>query len=81
MKNISLEVTNENYLITIDRNLMDKESFYAFFERLRTEYLAKKMNTKENNLMLLSEEIKTNWWKKNESQLMEKIQNYTVSNK
>ena len=62
MRNISLETTEQNYLITIDRELMDKEAFYSFFERLRLEFLSKKINTDENDLLNLSEEIKFNWW-------------------
>ena len=62
MRNISLETTEQNYLITIDRELMDKEAFYSFFERLRLEFLSKKINADENDLLNLSEEIKFNWW-------------------
>ncbi len=40
MKNISFETTDQNYLITVDRELMDKDAFYSFFEKLRIEYLA-----------------------------------------
>lgn len=55
MSAITLETTNEKYLISIDRTLMDKPTFRTFFERLRVEFLADKMNTDEAGLMALSE--------------------------
>ncbi len=70
MNTISLETTDQNYNISIDRESMDSSTFYAFFERLRTEFLAQKMNTDESDLMVLSEEIKANWWKKNQEKIL-----------
>ncbi len=73
MSAITLETTPDKYLITIDRALMDKPTFRAFFERLRLETLADKMDTDETSLMNLSEEIKANWWAKHQAEIKEKI--------
>ena len=62
MSKITFETIADKYLISIDRTLMDKPTFRAFFERLRIEFLADKMNTDESDLMNLSEEVKVNWW-------------------
>ena len=70
MNAISLETTDQNYNISIDRESMDSSTFYAFFERLRTEFLAQKMNTDESDLIALSEEIKANWWQKNQEKIL-----------
>ena len=70
MNTISLETTDQNYNISIDRESMDSSTFYAFFERLRTEFLAQKMNTDESDLIALSEEIKANWWQKNQEKIL-----------
>jgi hypothetical protein len=77
MATIDLETTSRKYLISIDREQMDSETFYAFFEQLRTEFLAQKMNTDENDLLALDEEIKQSWWQKNQSKILNKIQQYT----
>jgi hypothetical protein len=74
MATIDLETTSRKYLISIDREQMDSETFYAFFEQLRTEFLAQKMNTDENDLLALDEEIKQSWWQKNQSKILNKIQ-------
>ena len=77
MSQITLETTADKYLITVDRTLMDKPTFRAFFERLRLEVLADKMNTDETDIMVLSEEIKTNWWVKHQTEIEEKIARFS----
>ena len=76
MTAITVETSDQSYLIRIDRSLMDKPTFYAFFERLRTEALADKMNTDETDLLALSEEIKANWWAKNQANILNQIADY-----
>lgn len=78
MSKITLETTANKYLISIDRTLMDKSTFRAFFERLRIEFLADKMNTDESDLMNLSEEIKANWWMQNQVQIEEKLARFSL---
>ena len=80
MTAITLETTDQKYLISIDRSLMDKPAFYAFFDRLRTEALANQMNTDEADLMALSEEIKANWWAANQTKILNRIAAYTPPN-
>lgn len=77
MNEITVETTDEKYLISIDRTLMDKPTFRAFFERLRVEFLADKMNTDEADLTALSEEIKASWWATNQNQILDKIARYS----
>lgn len=76
MTAITVETTDQKYLISIDRSLMDKPSFYAFFERLRLEALAHQIETNETDLMALSEEIKANWWAKNQAKITSQIASY-----
>ena len=77
MAAIDIETKNQKYIISIDRNMMDSNAFYAFFERLRTEFLAQKMNTDEADLMSLSEEIKTNWWQRNQTKILDIVKQRT----
>lgn len=51
MSEITLETTADKYLISIDRTLMDKPTFGAFFERLRLEVLTNNMNADERDLV------------------------------
>lgn len=74
---IVLETTDQKYFISIDRSLMDSEAFYAFFERIRTEFLAQQMNTDETDLMALSDEIKSNWWQKNQKKILNIVSQHT----
>lgn len=78
MSAITLETTDEKYLISIDRTLMDKPAFRAFFERLRVEFLADKMNTDEADLMALSEEVKANWWAANQERILNRINRFPI---
>jgi hypothetical protein len=79
MNAITIDTTDQKYLISIDRSLMDKPTFWAFFERLRTEALADQMNTDEADLLALSEEVKANWWAVNGEKILNKIAAYTPS--
>ena len=79
MNAISLETTDQKYLISIDREGIDQPAFYAFFERLRIELLAQKMNTDETDLMNLSDEIKENWWQKNQEKIVKIVTQHTDS--
>ena len=81
MTAITVETTDQKYLISIDRSLMDKPAFRAFFERLRTEVLADQLTTDEADLLTLSEEIKANWWSANEGKIMNRIVTHTPTNK
>ena len=66
---ITLETNDQKYLISIDRTFMDQNSFYTFFEKLRTEFLAQKMNTDESDLNQLDDEIKISWMQKNQGKI------------
>lgn len=77
MSAITLDTTEQQYIISIDRNLMDKPAFRLFFERLRTEALADQINSDETDLMALSEEIKADWWAANGTKILDRIEKYT----
>ncbi len=79
MKAITVETTDHKYLISIDRSLMDKPTFYAFFERLRVEALANQLTTDETDLMALSEEIETNWCAANGPDILRRTTAHTPS--
>jgi hypothetical protein len=56
MQAIDLQTTNDKFLISIDKNLVDKEFLL--------EYLVRKADFDES-IEDLGEEIKADWWKQN----------------
>ncbi|MCW5961257.1 MAG: hypothetical protein KIS76_13920 [Pyrinomonadaceae bacterium] len=70
MQNIGLETTDEKFLISIDKNFVDKEFLLKLIEKIRLEYLANKVDLDES-IEDFGEEIKANWWEKNKSKFIE----------
>jgi len=66
---LTLETTDTQFLISIDKSCMEQDFLIRLMNRIRLEYLAKKVDFTEN-LELLGEDIKTNWWEKNKTRLL-----------
>lgn len=66
---ISLQSTSENFIISINKNLIDKVFLMQLLDKIRTEYLAKKINFEED-IEDLGEEIKDAWWQKNKERFL-----------
>lgn len=79
METLTLETTETQYRLAVDKNAIDPDVFYDVVERLRVEVLAQKMNTDEADLMQLAEEIKADWWQQNQGWVMEKIRQYEAT--
>jgi len=79
MKAINLESNNSAYLLSIDKNAIDKEVLVELIERIRLEYLVKKADFDED-IETLGEEIKENWWSKNKQRLLGDILNNEEDN-
>lgn len=71
MEAIELKSYKNKYLISLDKSYFDKEILYNLLERLRIEYLAKKINFNKS-IEDLGEEIKEEWWKKNKDKFLRK---------
>ncbi len=69
MQVIDLQITNDKFLISIDKNSVDKEFLLNLIEKIRLEYLVRKVDFDET-IEDLGEEIKTDWWQKNESKFI-----------
>ncbi len=69
MQNIELETTDNKFLISIDKDSVDKEFLLNLIEKIRLEYLANKVNFDES-IEDLGEEIKADWWQKNKSKFI-----------
>ena len=71
MEAIELKSYKNKYLISLDKSYFNKEILYNLLERLRIEYLAKKINFNKS-IEDLGEEIKEEWWKKNKDKFLRK---------
>jgi hypothetical protein len=69
MEAISLETTDEKFLITIDKGSLDAEFVRRLIERLRIEYLAEKVEFDEE-IEIIGEDIKSEWWKNNKARML-----------
>ena len=69
MQAISLKKTPEKFLLSIDRSVIDTPSLLRLLERLRVESLGKKVDFGED-IELLGEEIKADWWEKNKKRFI-----------
>lgn len=69
MNAISLETTNDKFLISVDKTTLDEKFVVELIEHLRMEQLAQKINFSED-IEVLGEEIKSGWWQKNKSRLL-----------
>lgn len=73
---IDVKVNNDNILIQIPKNMISNSYLEKFLERLEIEEIAEKNSMSEEQAWNLSEEIKENWYKKNEKKLSSIIKKY-----
>lgn len=64
MSAMTIRSEKDQYVINIDKNLLDKDTLIKVLSWLRIEELAQKMNV-DDDVFLLDEEIKTAWWERN----------------
>ena len=69
MQAIDLQTTNDKFLISIDKNLVDKEFLLDLIEKIRLESLVRKVDFDES-IEDLGEEIKADWWQKNKDRFI-----------
>lgn len=70
MQAIDLQTTDDKFLISIDKNLVDKEFLLHLIEKIRLEYLANKVDFDES-IEDSGEQIKADWWQKNKSKFID----------
>lgn len=69
MDAISLESTKDKFIISIDKNVVDKIFLFNFLNRLRIEHLAQKVNF-DQQILDLGEDIKADWWTRNKERFI-----------
>jgi hypothetical protein len=69
MQAIDLQTTDDRFLISIDKNLIDREFLLNLIEKIRLEYLIRKADFDES-IEDLGEEIKADWGQKNKDKFI-----------
>jgi len=64
MIGLEIDSTEDKFSISLDKNIFDKEIIISIIERLKVESIAKEVDFSEN-IIDVSNDIKTNWWKEN----------------
>ncbi len=71
MEAINIQSTEEKYVISIDKNALDKDFLFDLLERLSIENLAQKINM-DDSIIDLGEDIKKEWWQNNKDRLLKR---------
>ena len=69
MQTIDFYTTEDKFVISIDKNSIDKEFLLDLIGKIRLESLVRRADFDES-LEELGEEIKTDWWKKNKDRFI-----------
>jgi hypothetical protein len=69
MEGINIQSTEKRYVISIDKNAVDKDFLFDLLERLSIENLAQKVNM-DDSIIDLGEDIKKEWWQNNKDRFL-----------
>ena len=72
MQAIDLQTTNDRFLISIDKDSVDKEFVLNLIEKIRFEHLVRKADFDES-IEDLGAEIKAEWWAKNKDRFIKSL--------
>lgn len=71
MKSITLDSSEDRFIISIDKKVINKDLLMQFIDNLRLEFLARKVNFDES-IEELGEIIKEDWWRDNKERFIPK---------
>lgn len=71
MKSVSIDTSEDRFIISIDKNLINRDLLFQFVDNLRVEFLANKIGF-DGEIEILGEEIKENWWRSNKDRFIPK---------
>ena len=71
MRAVTLDSSEDRFIISIDKNSVNKDALLRFLENLRLEALAGKVDFEED-IEDLGEEIKKDWWQSNKDKYIPK---------
>jgi len=68
---VKLDTSDSQFIVSVDKDLIDKEALIALVDNLRLEHLVRKMDLGED-IEALGEEIKADWWERNQDRFIPK---------
>ena len=71
MRTVTVESSEDRFIISIDKKSINKDMLLQLIDNLRLEFLAEKVDFGEE-IEELGEEIKENWWKENKGRFIPK---------
>jgi hypothetical protein len=71
MESFQIKTTKNQFVITVDKSLVNLDFIKNFFSRVRVEELVKKANFKKD-IIGIAKEVKKDWWKKNKDKYLVK---------
>ena len=71
MRTVTLDSSDDRFIISIDKKSINKDALLQFLENLRLEALADKVDFGVE-IEDLGEEIKEDWWQSNKNRLIPK---------
>lgn len=69
MTGIALSANEQQFLLTIDRNVISKEKLEQLLERIRLEFLVEQASF-DDSIETLGDDLKADWWAKNKARLL-----------
>jgi len=68
---IKLDTSDSQFIVSIDKDFINKEDVLRFIDYLHVQSLARKVDFDED-IEALGREIKSKWWKKNKDRFIPK---------
>ncbi len=73
MQAFNLLSTPEQFVISIDKKMIDKNALLFLLQRFWVEHLAQVVDF-DDSITELGEEIKEDWWNKNQERILNRIE-------
>ncbi|MDM8565957.1 hypothetical protein QUF74_09935, partial [Candidatus Halobeggiatoa sp. HSG11] len=70
---LKVQTTQQTITLSFDKKFLSPDVLSNLIENLRMKELLAKSQLTEQQALILSEELKNNWWKNNQDRILEKI--------
>lgn len=70
---LKIKTTQKTITLSFDKDFLPPDVLSKLIENLRMKELVAKSQLTEKQAIILSEELKDNWWKNNRDKILEKI--------
>ena len=70
---LEVQINEKNVNVRFSKNLIDDKDLKEFLEKVRVKELISKSQLTEEDLKILDNELKSEWWKKNREKFLDRI--------